>query len=91
VVIYCAGLGAVNPAVADGMGSTSLSYAQNPVTVMIGGQTISNPIFAGLTPGVTGLYQINIAVPQGVAPGDNVPVGIVVAGQPSAQVLTSVH
>jgi len=56
VVIYCAGSGAASPAVADGEVSMTLSHAQNPVTVMIGGQTISNPILAALAR----LYQINI-------------------------------
>jgi len=91
IVLYCSGLGAVDPSVADGAGSTGLSYAQNPVTVTIGGQTTATPVYAGLTPGVAGLYQINVAVPQGVAPGDNVPVSVTVAGQTSAQVFTSVR
>jgi len=91
IVLYCSGLGAVDPSVADGAGSIGPSYAQNPVTVTIGGQTTATPVYAGLTPGVAGLYQINVAVPQGVAPGDNIPVGVTVAGQTSAQVFTSVR
>jgi len=31
-------------------------------------------IFSGITPGNAGLYQINLTVPAGVQPGDDVPV-----------------
>jgi uncharacterized protein (TIGR03437 family) len=53
----------------------------NPVTVSIGGQTASVG-FAGLTPTLAGLYQINFTVPQGTGTGDHVPV-IVLAGDPA--------
>ena len=43
-------------------------------------------LFAGLTPGFTGLYQVNVIVPGGVTPADNVPVVISVAGQTSLPV-----
>lgn len=44
--------------------------------------------FAGLVPGLVGLYQINAQVPPGVQPGDSVPVTVSVSGQmsPSAQI-----
>jgi uncharacterized protein (TIGR03437 family) len=58
--------------------------------VNIGGQSVV-PQFAGLTPGFDGLYQINVAIPQGVTPGDQVPVILTVAGQTSSQVVTSVR
>jgi uncharacterized protein (TIGR03437 family) len=45
----------------------------------IGGVQVT-PLFAGLTPGFTGLYQINAIVPAGVVPGDQVPVVITVGG-----------
>jgi uncharacterized protein (TIGR03437 family) len=60
------------------------------VTVTIGGQSVV-PLFAGLTPGYSGLYQINVTVPQGITPGDQVPVSILAAGQTSSQVVTSVR
>jgi uncharacterized protein (TIGR03437 family) len=92
VVIYCAGLGAVNPPVADGMVTPNAppSSTVNPVTVMIGGQS-AIPQFAGLTPGFNGLYQVNAVVPEGDAPGDNAPVTITVAGQISVVVGLSVR
>jgi uncharacterized protein (TIGR03437 family) len=53
-----------------------------PVTVTIGGQT-AQPSFAGLTPGFAGLYQVNVQIPNGVMPGDQVPVSISVGGKSS--------
>jgi uncharacterized protein (TIGR03437 family) len=85
VVIYCTGLGTVSPQVAEGVapqGPPNLSTTDNPVTVMIGGQT-AQVVFAGLTPGDPGLYQINAVVPSGTVTGDAVPVVITVAGQSS--------
>ena len=86
IVIYCAGLGAVDPPVPAGSAapSNTLSNTVNPVTVSIAGQ--SAPVsFAGLSPGFTGLYQINAQVPSGIAPG-NATLIITAAGQQSAPV-----
>jgi uncharacterized protein (TIGR03437 family) len=41
-----------------------------------------NPQFVGLTPAFVGLYQINLAIPQGLASG-NVPFSFTVNGVPS--------
>jgi uncharacterized protein (TIGR03437 family) len=85
VVIYCVGPGAVTPSVAAGAvapGST-LSTANAPVTVTFGTQTVTAP-FAGLTPGLAGLYQVNVNVPPGVTPGNQVPVTISVGGKSSS-------
>jgi uncharacterized protein (TIGR03437 family) len=51
---------------------TPLSETVVPVTVKIGG--VAAPVlFAGLTPGFTGLYQINVQVPSGIGAGSAVP------------------
>ena len=34
------------------------------------------PSFVGLTPGLVGLYQINVTVPEAAPRGDNVPVDL---------------
>ena len=47
--------------------------------------------FAGLTPGFTGLYQVNLVVPSGVAPGAAEPVVLNEAGQSSVQVTIGVR
>jgi uncharacterized protein (TIGR03437 family) len=47
--------------------------------VSIGGITV--PVqFCGIAPGFAGLYQINVPVPAGVQPGDDVPITITMPG-----------
>jgi large repetitive protein len=94
IVIYCTGLGEVSPPVPAGtvtpVNVTQYSTTVNPVTLSIGG--INAPVvFAGLTPGSTGLYQVNAAIPAGVVPGDSVPVVLTAAHQSSAPVVISVR
>ena len=74
IVIYCAGLGAVNPPVTAGTAAPSSPPAitTNPVTVTIGGKT-AQVFFSGLVGGFAGLYQVNAYVPKGITPGDAVP------------------
>jgi uncharacterized protein (TIGR03437 family) len=92
LVIYCAGLGDVDPRQIAGQQATfaPLSQTLDAVKVTIGG--VDAPVFfAGLTPGFTGLYQVNAYVPVGVAPGDSVPLVITQAGRASPPVLISVR
>ncbi len=49
-------------------------------TVTIGGITAS-VLFSGLSPGVSGEYQLDVQVPTGVASGDSVPVVVTMMGQ----------
>jgi uncharacterized protein (TIGR03437 family) len=81
IIVYCTGLGAVNPPVTAGQATTSdtLHQAGGAVVLNIGGVTVT-PAFAGLSPGFTGLYQINATMPAGVTPGSQVPVFITVGG-----------
>jgi uncharacterized protein (TIGR03437 family) len=89
VVIYCTGLGAVDPPVVAGTAAATASATTNKVTVTIGG--VPTPVsYSGVTPGFAGLYQINAVVPGNVS-GDAVPVVVTVAGQTSPAVTMAVH
>ena len=92
LVVYCAGLGAVSPAIAAGVPApfTVLTNTVNPVSVFIGGQAVT-PLFSGLTPGFTGLYQVNVTVPTGLPDNDFTPFAMSVAGQDSPAVTFSVR
>jgi uncharacterized protein (TIGR03437 family) len=79
VVAYCTGLGAVTPAVAAGSAAPS-NPASRVGTGLVGiaitdsaGNYFPLPdasvTFAGLTPTVGGLYQINFTMPSGMASG----------------------
>ena len=84
ITIYCTGLGRVDAEVPAGVAAPTdrLVRTVNPVTVTIGGKT-AEVLFSGLAPGFAGLYQVNAKVPAGVQTGDEVPVTITSAGQPS--------
>lgn len=92
LVMYCAGLGLVDPPVPAGAPApdTVLTTTINPVTALIGGKP-AKVLFSGLTAGFTGLYQINAIVPDGVTPGDAVPVVLQVADQASLPVIIAVR
>lgn len=92
VIIYCTGLGRVSPAVPSGSPAPlqPFSSAVSPVVVTIGGVP-ATPLFAGLTPQFVGLYQVNAIVPAGVPPGDQVPLVITAATQPSRAVTIAVR
>jgi uncharacterized protein (TIGR03437 family) len=90
VIIFCTGLGEVDPAVASGAAAAGLARTRNPVTVSIGGRD-ARVDYAGLTPGFAGLYQVNAVVPDGVAPSDAVEVVLRVAGQLSSPVTMAIR
>jgi len=93
LTIYCSGLGEVTPGGVDAGSAAplgTLESAVNPVTATIGGIP-ATVLFAGLTPGFTGLYQVNLTVPEGVPPGSAVPILLTGAGIASAPVTIGVH
>jgi uncharacterized protein (TIGR03437 family) len=71
VQIYLTGLGTVSPAVQAGSAApgATLSQVQDPnLAVYIDGVQ-AKVSFAGLAPGLAGLYQLNVVVPTGVTTG----------------------
>jgi uncharacterized protein (TIGR03437 family) len=92
IVIYTTGLGDVTPAIPAGAPAPldALSPTSSPATVTIGGVDAPQVLFAGLAPGFIGLYQVNVVVPAGVAPGDAVPIIITVADRPGPAVTLAV-
>jgi uncharacterized protein (TIGR03437 family) len=88
VLIYCTGLGAVSSPPEDGEpGKGQATIAAPAVTI---GGTKATVSFSGLAPGFVGLYQVNAAVPSGLAAG-NQPVVIRAAGSSSNSVLLPVQ
>ncbi len=77
VSIFCTGLGATDPPVNSGEAAslTRLAPVKTAVTVTIGGQP-AEVSFAGLAPGLVGVYQVNAKVPDGITTGDTVPVAL---------------
>ena len=83
LVIYATGLGAV-------ASQGQLSVATTAVTVMLNGQPLPTA-FAGLAPGTTGEYQVNVTIPAGTPPGLAVPLALQQGGQLSNTVLVAVQ
>ena len=71
LVVYLAGLGQTTVPVTSGAASPSSPLAQPSVVPTLTINGAQSPIlFAGLTPGLVGLYQINFQVPAGLPAGD---------------------
>src|ERR1043166_4655258 len=68
--IYGVGLGVTNPMVDAGVASPSSPLARSVKSpmVQIAGRD-ATVTFAGLVPGLAGVYQVNVSVPAGVPPG----------------------
>lgn len=91
VVLYATGLGITKPPTATGTAAPSdpLAYAAAPVAAIFG-STPGTVWFAGLAPGFTGLYQVNVQVPSGLAPG-KVALALTAAGRLSNVVAVTVQ
>jgi uncharacterized protein (TIGR03437 family) len=92
ITIWCAGLGVTDPHIDDGQASLSDPPAavQSPVTVSIGGQP-AEVLFAGIAPGLIGIYQVNAVVPSGIEHGASVPLTLSVSDQISPAVSLTVR
>jgi uncharacterized protein (TIGR03437 family) len=88
IFFYASGLGPVNPP-APPDGSPSLDATRqtvNPLTVIVGGMP-AHVAFSGLAPQFSGIYQVNIIVPNGIT-GAAVPMQLMIAGATSPDMLT---
>lgn len=92
LTIYAVGLGEVTNAPSTGATAlaTPLSYTLQTPTVTIGG-VAANVVFSGLTPGFSGLYQVNAQAASGIPNGDDVSVVLSFGGALSNTVTTSVE
>jgi len=85
LVAYLAGLGDTTVPVPSGAASPSSPLAQPTSTPTLTINGTQYPIlFAGLTPGLVGLYQMNFQVPAALAAG-NITIVVSQNGQPSNQ------
>ncbi len=71
IVLYLVGMGVTSPAVESGGVSPGqpLAAAAARPQVTLGGKQMQI-LFAGMTPSVVGLYQINVVIPTDATPGD---------------------
>ena len=91
IQIFCTGQGALNnpPADGDAAGVSPLATTPQTPRVAIGTSFVDDMAtrpgdptdgswvkYSGLAPGFAGLWQINVQIPMGVAPGAQVPIGI---------------
>ena len=79
LVLYGSGFGPVNPPVASGAaaGSDPLSTVTEMPQVSFGPRffgPFADPLYVGFTPGLVGLYQVNVRVPAGLPPSPRTPV-----------------
>jgi uncharacterized protein (TIGR03437 family) len=81
LTIYLTGMGTTAPLPDLGAMAplSPLALVDAPPTVTLGSASL-NVIFAGLTPGEVGVYQINVQVPAHVQEGTSVPLTIMQGG-----------
>ena len=72
LTIYMVSLGPTNPAVPPGAAPASIAPTVSTPQVTLGTTQLSaaQVLYAGVSPGTAGLYQLNIQVPAGLASGD---------------------
>lgn len=93
ITLFATGEGQTDPAGLTGKLATGspLPTPLLPVTVQIGGQT-ATLMYAGELPQGAGVMQINAVVPDGITPGDSVPVTLTVgSAQAQSGITLSVH
>lgn len=93
ILLYATGMGATNPAVATGAVAPGppLPLAKVTPTPQVSiGNANAKVLFAGLSPGSVGLYQIDVQIPDGTV-GGNVPLVVTQGGVASNTVTLPVQ
>jgi uncharacterized protein (TIGR03437 family) len=80
IIVYAAGLGLTSPGTVTGQlvtAAASILY-KSQLQVLLDGVAIpaSGILYAGLTPGFAGLYQINLQLPTGLSPNPEIQLAI---------------
>jgi len=72
LIVYAIGLGPTTPAVGTGAAATSAANLNSTPVVNFGDfvSVSATPLYAGLSPGSVGLYQVNVTIPAGVPKGN---------------------
>ncbi len=98
LTVYAIGLGPANPPVESGVASPGdpLAYASPAPSVTFGGglsgvASTVTPLFAGLTPGLVGLFQINVVVPADAPKGASVPFYLLQGATPSNRIAIAIE
>jgi len=86
LVFYGIGFGPVTPDIASGQIPAGQTALTQPVKFFFG-QTEAKVTYAGLAPGLIGLYQFNVVVPN-VAIANAIPLTFTLGGQPGSQTST---
>ncbi len=81
IVIFCTGLGEVDPPLASGI-PAGLHRTITPVTVTIDGVPAAVQ-FDGMAPGFVGLYQVNAVVPASTRRSSTIPIVLSIGGRDS--------
>jgi len=93
IILYATGMGATNPAVATGAVAPGPPQPLAKVTVtpqVSIGNLNAKVLFAGLSPGSVGLYQMDVQIPDGTVAG-NVPLVVTQGGVASNTVTVPVQ
>ena len=85
LTFYGIGFGPVTPGVVAGYVAEGTTNVTLPVEFQFG-DTPAQVLYAGLAPGLVGVYQFNVVAPPGTPRGD-VPLRVLVGGEPIAQTL----
>jgi uncharacterized protein (TIGR03437 family) len=92
VVFYVAGMGVTSPAVSSGTASPSANLPSllDAPTLTLNGAPVTNVLFAGLTPTLVGLYQVDFQVPMN-APNGDLPLVLTQTSGVTASTILPVH